>query len=169
VSETSSEDQLAAGGPPSLASPGSAGPVAYQLPDGSTITVGGERLAVPELLFDPSPLAGSVPGATGLQNSILSSAMACDPELRRDLLGNMVLTGAASALPGVQERLMAEFAPMAPVGTRPKLAAASAGERALGAWLGGSIVGSLGGFTELWFARSEYAEHGAKMVHLKCP
>ncbi len=72
-------------------------------------------------------------------------------------------------MPGLQERLVAELGPNAPVGTRPKLAAASSAERALGAWLGGSIVGSLGGFEELWFSAAEFREHGAKFIHLKSP
>ena len=128
-----------------------------------------ERTAVPELLFDPERLRATVPGAAALQDSVISAVMACDPELRRDLLGNVVLTGGTSALPSLQERLLAELNPIAPVGTRARIAAASPAERSLGVWMGGSIIGSLGGFTELWFSASEYAEHGAKMVHAKCP
>jgi actin, other eukaryote len=171
-------------------------PEKYTLPDGKEILITGtERAAIPELLFDPfyygSTLANGVsdgeadngginkvreargeaaiPGATvSLPQVLLASAMACEPEIRRDLIGNLVLTGGASAMRGLQDRLINEFAPMAPVGTKAKWAAANEKERPLGAWLGGSILGSLGGFGEMCFSRSEYQESGAKAVHLKC-
>ena len=46
---------------------------------------------------------------------------------------------------------------------------AAAGERALCAWLGGSILASLGSFGELTMTRAEYQEHGAVLVERKCP
>lgn len=177
----------------------------YTLPDGREIVVSGtERMAIPELLFDPfyygSSAASGVGGGAGggaagnedagngglnkvreargeapipgasvsVPQVLLASAMACDPDIRRDLIGNLVLTGGASTMRGLQERLVAEFAPLAPVGTKAKWAAANDKERPLGAWLGGSILGSLGGFGEMWLSRSEYQEHGVKAVHLKC-
>lgn len=179
--------------------------VPYELPDGTVVSVGAERLAVPELLFDPAPLRArssalqtDLPGARpvaalgsaapdaaasvssaparspyagllGLPDVLASAAMACDPESRRDVIAGLVLTGGASGLPGLGDRLAREFTAVAPVGTRPRWASASREERGLGAWLGGSILGSLSSFPELWFSKAEYAEHGAKMIHRKCP
>lgn len=140
---------------------------AYELPDGSSITIAEERYGIPELILDPAPLG--LPGLTGLHASIVASAMACEPEVRRDLVSNIVLTGGASGFKGMPDRLLAELVPIAPIGTRPKIAAASRDERKLGAWVGGSILGSLGTFHDLWFSAEEYGEHGAKMMHRKCP
>ena len=42
-------------------------------------------------------------------------------------------------------------------------------ERALCAWLGGSILASLGSFHEMWISRQEYEEYGASIVDRKCP
>ena len=177
----------------------------YELPDGTVVNVGLERLAIPELLFDPAPLraratafrtdlpgsrpvvalAAAPPDAAAaatassgrspyaallsLQDTLASAVMSCEPDVRRDLVGNIIFTGGASGLPGLLERLTREFVPLAPVGTKPRWLSASREERALGTWLGGSILGSLSGFPELWFSKAEYAEHGAKMVHRKCP
>jgi actin-related protein len=149
---------------------GAVAAVAYELPDGTLLNVGGaERHAVPELHFDPSPLSAAYLGAPSIPAAIVSSVMACEAEVRRELMNAVVLTGGGSGFHGLQERLSRELAAAAPVGTRPRIAAAAVGERALGAWLGGSILGSLGSFHELWFSADEYAEHGAKMVHRKCP
>jgi actin-like protein 6A len=143
--------------------------VPYELPDGALLDVGVERFGVPELLFDPSPLAATYLGVSPLPTAIVSSVMACDPEVRRDLMAGLVLTGGASGLPGLADRLQRELGPVAPIGTKPRLAAAAPAERALGPWLGGSILASLGTFPDLWFTAEEYAEHGAKMMHRKCP
>jgi D-alanyl-lipoteichoic acid acyltransferase DltB (MBOAT superfamily) len=37
----------------------------------------------------------------------------------------------------------------------------------MGPWLGGSILGSLGTFPDIWFSAAEYKEWGAKMLHRK--
>lgn len=42
-------------------------------------------------------------------------------------------------------------------------------ERQYAAWLGGSILSSLGTFHQLWFSRQEYEEHGSSILLRKCP
>lgn len=42
-------------------------------------------------------------------------------------------------------------------------------ERKICAWLGGSIVASLGSFHDMWVSKQEYAEHGPGIVDRKCP
>lgn len=143
--------------------------VTYELPDGTKVAVGAERYALPELIFDPTPLAATLPGAAPLQNSLLAAAMACEPDVRRELVSNLVLSGAVSALTGIGDRVLNEFAAIAPPGMRPRMASAYPAQRAVGAWLGGSILGSLGTFHDMWFSADEYAEYGVKMIHRKCP
>lgn len=142
----------------------------YELPDGTVLQVGTDRFVVPELMFDPpAALVAAYPGARPLHQSLLEACMACDIDVRRDLVFNTVLVGGASGMEGIAERLLNEWGPIAPAGTRPKIIVAAPQERALGPWLGGSILGSLGSFHDLWFSAAEYAEHGPKMVHRKCP
>ena len=42
-------------------------------------------------------------------------------------------------------------------------------ERKWSAWLGGSILGSLGAFHDMWVSKAEYDEHGAGILERKCP
>lgn len=145
-------------------------PANYTLPDGNVVVVGRERVLVPEMLF-----SSGVKTATGmtlqqsLHDTLLACSMGCEMDARRDLVGNMVVTGGNSRLPGLYERLIREFLPIAPPGTRARFVAGSGEERSLGPWLGGSILGSLGTFHDMWFSAAEYSEHGVKYVHRKCP
>ena len=41
-------------------------------------------------------------------------------------------------------------------------------ERKYGAWLGGSILASLGTFHQLWISREEWQEHGKAIVGQRC-
>lgn len=52
---------------------------------------------------------------------------------------------------------------------RYKALAATPQERKHGAWLGGSILGSLGSFHELYVSKAEWEEQGASALERKCP
>ena len=41
-------------------------------------------------------------------------------------------------------------------------------ERRYGAWLGGSILASLGSFHQLWISKEEWQEHGKAIVGQRC-
>jgi actin-related protein 4 len=47
-------------------------------------------------------------------------------------------------------------------------AAGLSSERRFGSWIGGSILGSLGTFHQMWISRNEYAEFGAGVVEKRC-
>lgn len=47
--------------------------------------------------------------------------------------------------------------------------AAGPTERGLCAWLGGSILASLGSFHDMWMTKQEYAEYGSLLIDRKCP
>jgi actin-like protein 6A len=42
-------------------------------------------------------------------------------------------------------------------------------ERRFSVWIGGSILGSLGSFQQLWMSKQEYDEMGAAGIQRKCP
>lgn len=54
------------------------------------ITIGSERFRVPEVLFTPS-LVGVE--SAGIDETAFNSIMKCDVDIRRDLYGNVVLSG----------------------------------------------------------------------------
>lgn len=54
-------------------------------------------------------------------------------------------------------------------GWKVKVLAPPMPERSVSAWLGGSILASLGSFKEMWITKQEYEENGSSIVNRKCP
>lgn len=84
-----------------------------------------------------------------------------DVDVRRELLNNVLLTGAGSQFPGAAERLTDELASMVPGAYKVKVVTPIAIERRFGVWIGGSILASCGNFHQLWLSKKEYEEMGA--------
>jgi actin-like protein 6A len=161
----------------------------YELPDGRMVELGSERLKVPELLFTPSllssmpspmgdygagsalaDLAGSAASLKGIPAAVADVVNRCDVDIRRELYGGIVLTGGGSLFLNLKERLERDITATAPAAVKVKLlASSSTQERRFGTWLGGSILSSLGTFQQLWMSKREYEEHGASLIHKKCP
>jgi actin-related protein len=135
----------------------------YQLPDGQIITVGNERFRCPEALFQPSMIGQEV---HGIQDSVFSSIMKCDIDIRKELYGNIVLSGGSTMYPGLADRLQKEMTALAPAAIRTKVIAPA--ERKYSVWIGGSILASLASFQSMWITKEEYNEAGPQIVHRKC-
>ena len=60
------------------------------------ITIGSERFRCPEVLFTPSMVGME---AAGIDETAFNSIMKCDVDIRKDLYGNVVLSGGASPRP----------------------------------------------------------------------
>ncbi|KAJ0395585.1 hypothetical protein P43SY_009246 [Pythium insidiosum] len=121
-----------------------------------------------------------------------TGAMTTETELRKEMFQNIVLSGGSSCFENLPSRLEREIVvslssfqgggsaitghPSGFSGSygglgnlRVKLISAHAQERRIGSFLGGSILASLGSFHEMWMSKAEYAEHGAALIHKKCP
>lgn len=73
-------------------------------------------------------------------------------------------------LQGFPERLSRDLSLRAPSQVRLKLIAANGSvERRFGAWIGGSILASIGTFQQMWISSQEYEESGKSQVERKCP
>ncbi|KAJ3555638.1 hypothetical protein NPX13_g10316 [Xylaria arbuscula] len=72
----------------------------YELPDGQVITIGNERFRAPEALFQPSVL-GLESG--GIHVTTFNSIMKCDVDVRKDLYGNIVMSGGTTMYPGLSD------------------------------------------------------------------
>ena len=70
----------------------------YELPDGQVITIGNERFRAPEALFQPSFLGLE---ASGIHETTYNSIMKCDLDIRKDLYGNIVLSGGTTMYSGI--------------------------------------------------------------------
>ncbi|KAL5530778.1 ACT1_2 [Sanghuangporus sanghuang] len=135
----------------------------YELPDGRSVTVGDERFRAPEALFDPSVLGHEFPG---IHRTTYNSIAKCDVDVRRDLFGNVVLSGGSSMYPGLAERMTKELGALAPSSIKVKIVAPP--ERKYSVWIGGSILASLSTFQNMWISKQEYDESGPSIVHRKC-
>ena len=90
-------------------------------------------------------------------------------------LGGGAVGGAASLLGDEQafpDRLREEVEAIVhqhTPGWKLKVTSPNVTERAVCSWLGGSILGSLGTFQDMWISRKDYEEYGAAIVNRKCP
>ncbi|CAH8265656.1 unnamed protein product [Arabidopsis lyrata] len=135
----------------------------YELPDGQVITIGTERFRCPEVLFQPSLIGMET---CGIHETTYNSIMKCDVDIRKDLYGNIVLSGGTTMFPGIADRMNKEINALAPPSMKIKIVALP--ERKYSVWVGGSILASLSSFAQMWITKADYDENGPSIVHRKC-
>nr|GMD17410.1 actin [Ipomoea batatas]GMD18860.1 actin [Ipomoea batatas] len=92
----------------------------YELPDGQVITIGAERFRCPEVLFQPSMIGME---AAGIHETTYNSIMKCDVDIRKDLYGNIVLSGGTTMFTGIADRMSKEITALAPSSMKIKVVA----------------------------------------------
>jgi actin len=122
-----------------------------------------ERFRCPEALFQPSFLGME---SAGIHETTYNSIMKCDVDIRKDLYGNVVLSGGTTMFPGIADRMQKELTALAPSTMKIKIIAPP--ERKYSVWIGGSILASLSTFQQMWISKEEYDESGPSIVHRKC-
>jgi len=135
----------------------------YELPDGNIITIGNERFRCPEVLFQPSFIGME---AAGIHETTFNSIGKTDIDIRKDLYGNIVLSGGTTMFEGIDKRLQKDIENLAPTAMKIKVVAPP--ERKYSVWIGGSILASLSTFQQMWISKEEYEESGPSIVHRKC-
>ncbi|XP_013393874.1 actin, cytoplasmic 2 [Lingula anatina] len=135
----------------------------YELPDGQVLTIGNERFRCPEALFQPSFIGME---DCGMHEHIYNSIMNCDMDIRKELYLNTVLSGGTTMYPGIADRVHKELIALAPSSMKVRVIAPP--ERKYSVWIGGSILGSLSTFQQMWISKQEYDECGPSIVHRKC-
>ena len=114
--------------------------------------------------------------ASPVANMVCDAAFRCDRDQQAGVLGNVVLAGGGACIgptdqsvpDALREQIEAIIHAHTP-GWRVKMLAPGKQERAIASWLGGSILGSLGTFHEMWISKDEYDEWGCSIVNRKCP
>lgn len=100
-------------------------------------------------------------GLTQLISHVLSTI---DIDLRATVAHNIIITGGVSLIPQLTERLYNELSALNP-GLKIRLhAVGSSSERVNQAWIGGSVLASLGTFHQMWVSKKEYEEAGADKI-----
>ncbi|XP_028517149.1 actin-like protein 6B isoform X2 [Exaiptasia diaphana] len=146
--------------------------VSYEFPNGYNNSYGLERFRICEGLFDPSNVKG-IEGSTamGVTQVVTTSVGMTDIDIRAGLFNSVIVTGGNTLLSGFVERLNRELLSKTPPSMRLKLISNgnSTFEKRCNSWIGGSILGSLGSFQQMWISRKEYDEQGKGCVERKCP
>jgi len=111
-----------------------------------------------------------------IANMVCDAAFRCDRDQQAGVLGNVVLVGGGACIgptdqsvpDTVREQIETIIHAHTP-GWRVKMLSPGMQERAIASWLGGSILGSLGTFHEMWITKAEYEEWGCSIINRKCP
>lgn len=141
----------------------------FEFPSGFNANYGLERYRIPEAFFDPKHYAPT-PVHAGHAGLVTDSIRSCDIDAQQALWGSVVLSGGCTLLTGYVDRFHNELARATTQGNKYKvLASSSSHERMFSAWIGGSILASLGSFQQMWFSRAEYDEQGKGALERKCP
>ena len=112
--------------------------------------------------------------AAPLASMVCDTVYQCDRDQQAALLGNVILGGGGSllgpteqAVPETLKEQMEALIHTHTPGWRVKMLAPS--ERGILSWLGGSILGSIGTFHDMWITKDEYEDWGTAIVNRKCP
>ena len=106
--------------------------------------VGPERWRAPEILFDPEIIGSEYPG---IHQIVVDAINRTDMDLRKNLFGNIVLSGGSTLVKGFGDRLLHEVQRLAVKDMRIKIFAPP--ERKYSTWIGGSILAGLSTFRKV--------------------
>ena len=138
-------------------------PAEYTLPDGSSVTLLEERFLAPEVLFAPGLIGRDEPP---IHEIVFDAIMACDIDVRKDMIENIILTGGSSLFPGLKERLEKEVnALLDEAGIRLRANVILPEERHYAVWIGCSKLAVLPEFQGSWIEREEYEKEGPAIIH----
>ncbi|SGZ57947.1 CIC11C00000005814 [Sungouiella intermedia] len=112
----------------------------------------------------PAPENGNASTVRGLSQMISHAIASVDIDLRTSIAHNIIITGGVSLIPQLTERLHTELLNLNP-GLKIRLhAIGNANERTNQAWIGGSVLASLGTFHQMWVTKAEYDEAGVDRI-----
>ncbi|KAL7483472.1 hypothetical protein ACHAW6_009123 [Cyclotella cf. meneghiniana] len=150
----------------------------YVLPDGTRLDLGSTKTGrdlcrLPELFFSETlPTSLQTDSNNDSDNNITtqplhqlvqhSLSQILDADIRKELISNIILTGSSSLFTGMDKRLSSELSLILPSMYKNKvICSKNSVENRYSAWIGGSILSSLGSFQQMWLSRREYDECGS--------
>ncbi|OII71165.1 actin family protein [Cryptosporidium andersoni] len=147
----------------------------FTLPDGNTIDISSIRTSIPNIIFKPNNSNYGYPGIVQMiANSI--SDLVQNTKDTSNVTSSLILTGGTSLLNGFDSKLFQALADhkytafMQEDGLPPKIIASPRSiERQSAAWIGASILSSLGTFPQLAISRKDYQEFGSSITLKRCP
>ena len=137
---------------------------AYELPDGTLLDCSKVAQSVPEMVF-----SGKGKNLGLMVQEVIEKQKSADESLATSLLESVVVCGGSTAMTGFTERVQNDLSQMYSGSVVKCFSGQTSEDKQHSAWIGGSIVGSLGAFANLWITKREYEEHGIGIVGKKCP
>lgn len=136
----------------------------YELPDGTIISLGKEKVMAPEILFKPELFDIK---DDGIDKKIIASISKSYSFLEQDLLANVLLSGGTTMFDGLAQRLNESLCNH--FNSKKKIKVIAPPERKYSAWVGMSILSSLTTFTKIWITKEEYEDNGPSFIEKKSP
>ncbi len=102
----------------------------------------------------------------GIHELVFDAINSCTIDSRKELWGNIVLTGGTTMLNGFADRMHKEMTQLAPSNMEVRIIAPP--ERKYSVWIGCSLLARIVDVVMLWICKEEYDETGPAMVHRKC-
>jgi actin-related protein 4 len=145
----------------------------FEMPDGWNQVFGVERYKAAEGLFDAAAAFVDADNPRPKEEQTIpklvqAAVQNVDTDQRTMLLNHVVVTGGSSLLYKFNDRLNFEVNTLYPSTRNKLIAPGPVVERKYAAWIGGSILASLGSFHQLWISKKEYEEHGVNIVEKRC-
>ena len=134
----------------------------YYLPDGSSISVGDERILATEILFNPEIIGKEY---LSLPDMIISSVNKVDVQVRQKSYENIFLSGGNTAFNGLNEQLNSELKNKLTKNTKINIQKSENPQYSC--WIGGNIISILEIFKKMWVTRNDWNESGNKIIHTK--
>ncbi|KAL8949404.1 MAG: hypothetical protein Q9222_004488 [Ikaeria aurantiellina] len=124
------------------------------------MTLGNERFAVPEVLFNPTDVGMK---EAGLPETVMQSLSGLPPGLWPAMLANMLVVGGNCSMDGFMERLETEIRQLAPAECIVRIGKAP--DPIKSTWLGGAtLAADRTALKAMQVTRQEYLEHGSGWV-----
>jgi len=130
--------------------------------DGTNIKLNLDRY-VGEILFQPSLYGFEFPGVHQL---VYDSIMSCELDVRRELFGNIILSGGTTMMTGFKERLHKELTILVQPSIKVNIIADE--ERKNLTFLGAQKFVKFPEMSQVWLVKEEYDEVGVQLAHTRC-
>ena len=134
----------------------------YYLPDGTSISLGDERIIASEILFKPELIGKEF---LGLSDIILSSINKAEIQLRSKTYENIVLSGGNILMKGLEDKIKDDIIQKS--NKIIKVNVNTIKEPQISCWVGGNIISSLDIFNKISITKKEWEEKGNKIIHVK--
>ena len=134
----------------------------YYLPDGSSISIGDERILAPEILFNPEYIGKEY---LSFPDMIISSVNKVDIQLKQKSYENILLSGGNTCFNGLYEQLHTELKNK--LIKNMKINLNKTDKPQFCCWIGGYIISTLEIFKKMWVTRNDWIEKGTKVIHVK--